>query len=485
MFCLIIFKFEKVKVNFHTKKSNMEEQLEIYRTRAGLIIERPPHNLHFVDGRAVYYSANRNDMHDYDNDSLDGSYVNDDPNNNVRFLIGYKNNVQEIIPGYVKVNGIEFDLDDEDMVRYVSNNNRLKELFVSSVIHYFGDINDEHELMFDEKDKRILHHVMNNEYIENIYVEGLRPLDREIMCSMTERFLDNPNPYNTNTNNVQEITLCDCELGVPDMSIFASSLTTRGTCLNKLTLKDIVTRDPIINQLVSAFKRHNPSMFPKKFTSMYRSLSEEKDNFDSIISLLTDKRCSLEELKMKKSHQYRTRRRDDRLISFAYALVGNTSLHKFDIGWFFASEAVAEVFLETVCNSSSVNATYTSNHTLDELSQMKVLLSETEMHNHFPMWHNLNLNVNRNKKFVAREKVLMNHFMENFRMEEFGTMLPELLVRSIHFIEIWGFENDRASYAVAHRSILFQLVKVTGHLKDEDTSRCTKRKLGMMENSYS
>ena len=53
MFCLIIFKFEKVKVNFHTKKSNMEEQLEIYRTRVGLITER--RNLRFVDGRAVYH----------------------------------------------------------------------------------------------------------------------------------------------------------------------------------------------------------------------------------------------------------------------------------------------------------------------------------------------------------------------------------------------------------------------------------------------
>jgi hypothetical protein len=140
------------------------------------------------------------------------------------------------------------------------------------------------------------------------------------------------------------------------------------------------------------------------------------------------------------------------------------SLHKLDIGWFFASEAVAEVVVQTVCNSSSVNATYTSNHTLNELSRMKVFLGKTEMHNHFPMWHNLNLNVNPNKKFVACEKVLMNHFMENFRMEEFEKMLPELLVRSMNFIEIWVLENDRASYAVAHQSILFAYHSILFHV---------------------
>ena len=44
MFDLIIFKSEIAKVNFCTKISNMEEQLEIYRSRVGLVTER----LYFV-----------------------------------------------------------------------------------------------------------------------------------------------------------------------------------------------------------------------------------------------------------------------------------------------------------------------------------------------------------------------------------------------------------------------------------------------------
>ena len=95
------------------------------------------------------------------------------------------------------------------------------------------------------------------------------------------------------------------------------------------------------------------------------------------------------------------RKMDDHLISFANALNGNTSLHKLDIGFFKSSEAVAEVFVQTVCNSLSINATYTSNHTLNELNRMKVYFGKEEIHNHFKMLHNLNLNVNPNKKFVA------------------------------------------------------------------------------------
>ena len=481
MFHLIIFKSEIAKVNFCTKISNMEEQLEIYRSRVGLVTERLYFGF-FPDSPVWYSLPDENELPDYDNENIDRSYDND-VNDNVRMFIGYQEPEDEIIPGYVEVSGIKFDLDNEDMVEYVTNNNSLKKLIVRSVIHKYSDADYEHTLMFDKKFYRILDRIMNNEYIENIFLVGLRPLDREIILSMTERFLDN---NNINMNNVQEITLCDCELGVPDMSIFASSLANRGACLNKLTLKDIVaTEDGIINELVSAFKC-NPGMFPKKFTSMYHCYSEKKDNFESIIPLLMDERCSMEELKMKMSCQNgQYCKMDDHLISFANALNGNTSLHKLDIGFFKSSEAVAEVFVQTVCNSSSINATYTSNHTLNELNRMKVYFGKEEIHNHCKMLHNLNLNVNPNKKFVACEKVLMNHFMENFRMEEFEKMLPELLVRSMKFIEIWGLENDRARYAVAHRSILFQLVKVTGHVKDEDTLRCNKRKLGMMETSNS
>ncbi len=49
-------------------------------------------------------------------------------------------------------------------------------------------------------------------------------------------------------------------------------------------------------------------------------------------------------------------------------------------------------------------------------------------------------------------------------MEEFEKMLPELLVRSMNFIEIWVLENDRASYAVAHQSILFAYHSILFHV---------------------
>jgi hypothetical protein len=74
------------------------------------------------------------------------------------------------------------------------------------------------------------------------------------------------------------------------------------------------------------------------------------------------------------------------------------------------------------------------------------------------------MNSNADKKSVARHKVLMHHFSDfsgHFSMMEFKGMEPELLMRSLIFLDKWGAENnDGASYDVARHSILFHLVRI-------------------------
>ena len=71
------------------------------------------------------------------------------------------------------------------------------------------------------------------------------------------------------------------------------------------------------------------------------------------------------------------------------------------------------------------------------------------------------MNSNADKKAVACHKVLMHHFSSKFSMMEFKGMKPELLMRSLIFLDKWGAENnDGASYDVARHSILFHLIRI-------------------------
>ena len=66
------------------------------------------------------------------------------------------------------------------------------------------------------------------------------------------------------------------------------------------------------------------------------------------------------------------------------------------------------------------------------------------------------MNSNSDKKAVACRKVFMHHFSGQFSMMEFEDMIPELLMRTLFFLDKWGAENnDGTSYDVARHAILF------------------------------
>ena len=253
------------------------------------------------------------------------------------------------------------------------------------------------------------------------------------------------------TDVLQEITLSKCQLSHENMQLFATSLISRGIPLDKLTLENV---EDGVNELALTF-HDNPGLFPKKFYATLLNRIIGLDECTSMAHLLQDSRCTMEELSIMPSNKSYFRIRDDRPIVFANALTGNETLYKLDLGYFFP-RFMLEAFFQIICNSSTINSTYTSNHTLCELE---------DYHSAGPgcvqLSQYLHMNSDDDKKAVARHKVLRHHFSGQFSMNEFEKMKPELLMLSLIFLDKWGAEyNYGARHYVARHSILFHLVRI-------------------------
>ena len=283
----------------------------------------------------------------------------------------------------------------------------------------------------------------NNQSIEKLHLHG----------TIIQFLLQFLTPFLMQSTNVlQEITLSKCQLGHEEMNLFATSLLSRGVPLDKLTLIGV---EDGINELALAF-HDNPGLFPKKFYATLLNRIIGLDECTSMAHLLQDSRCTMEELSIMPSNKSAFRITDDRPIVIANALAGNETLYKLDLGYFFP-RFMLEAFFQIICNSSTINSTYTSNHTLCELE---------DYHSFGPgcvqLSQYLHMNSDDDKKAVARHKVLRHHFSGQFSMNEFEKMKPELLMLSLIFLDKWGAEyNYGLHHQVARQSILFHLIKST------------------------
>jgi hypothetical protein len=304
----------------------------------------------------------------------------------------------------------------------------------------------------------------NNESIEKLILHGTT-------IQFLMQFLT---PFVMQGNNVlQEITLSKCQLSHENMQLFATSLISRGIPLDKLTLENV---EDGVNELALTF-HDNPGLFPKKFYATLLNRIIGLDECTSMAHLLQDSRCTMEELSIMPSNMSEFRIDDDRPIVIANALAGNETLYKLDLGYFIPSRVLVRAFLWTMCNPSTINSTYTSNHTLF-LLDFHFAFGDSALSQY------LHMNSDDDKKAVACHKVLKRHFSDfygNFSWMEFKGMEPELLMRSLIFFDKWGSEYN---YGVrARRSILFHLIKSapmivvpqTEVAQDTEISRPSKR----------
>ena len=99
----------------------------------------------------------------------------------------------------------------------------------------------------------------------------------------------------------------------------------------------------------------------------------------------------------------------------------------------FSTDGMADVE-QLLCDTTSINATYLSNHSLNEISLVNVLNEGPELVKLTDaLKANLKLNKDGDKDYVARQKVLQNHFGGDFSIVPFGEesmdirLLPHVL----------------------------------------------------------
>jgi len=135
------------------------------------------------------------------------------------------------------------------------------------------------------------------------------------------------------------------------------------------------------------------------------------------------------------------------ITTFANALVNNTSLKTLLMdhgqeGMSPTTERALAVMANTLCNTSSINATYASNHTLETFSYSP--------HNS-DIASALLLNKNKNKLEVAHHKILNHHFMQTEGVANLNVFIDMDLKVLPHAIAWVGMCRDSMGLSVLHK----------------------------------
>ena len=159
------------------------------------------------------------------------------------------------------------------------------------------------------------------------------------------------------------------------------------------------------------------------------------------LSTLLRPGSSLEELYLTSGNNIN----DETVIGFANVLVNNTSTKTLKLGYSGSTITLMgwEAITNVLCNKSSIDSIYRSNHTLQNVGWVDNRPDDLLSY--------LKLNENDNKSEVARQKILQHHFLsgDNINIDEFLDMDMEVLPHAIAWIGRDG----------TGQSLLFKLVQ--------------------------
>ncbi len=133
---------------------------------------------------------------------------------------------------------------------------------------------------------------------------------------------------------------------------------------------------------------------------------------------------------------------DDGAAALAEVLVSNNSLKqlRFDVDAAGITEVGWSAFLKLLCDTSSTNNTYLSNHTLEYIGQSDDRGAPEEVK------YNLDLNSHGNKEDVAMVKIFLRHFEHH---HDFDTeSLFRWKLKFLPLVVTW-FERVRSVFSVA------------------------------------
>ena len=173
---------------------------------------------------------------------------------------------------------------------------------------------------------------------------------------------------------------------------------------------------------------------------------------------------------------------DDIAIPFARALENNKTLkvlslydcHEYDAENDEYNRLITdrtwEAFSSLLCNKTSIMDTYTSNHTLKQVSIYDYTPDETELY--------IDLNYNKDKAEVARQKILQTHFSDNdtSNMQYLLDMELEMMPSAVSWIGRPTHDDWRGTYMYV--SGLSLLYNVTRRMPDLFDSSAQKKSSG-------
>ena len=253
-------------------------------------------------------------------------------------------------------------------------------------------------------------------------------------------------PFLESNTNLLGMEFMHCRFDPGGMHSLMAPLMRRGRPLPRLNLSFNGIDDDLAEELVMGV-RENPALTPKRIHLIGNNISEIGCGL--IATLLQDPRCTMEELIL-----IGNRVNDASAMLFSDALVGNKKLRVLSLGDRAFTATGSRAMSQLLCDTTNINTTYASNHTLLDLR-----LTDNIIRSELLQYLGWNRNRNKNRKMVARQKVFMKHFIENFKMEPFEGIHPDLLDRVLDFMNRASVENGGVTNANARHSILYGLIK--------------------------
>lgn len=188
----------------------------------------------------------------------------------------------------------------------------------------------------------------------------------------------------------------DCEQAVTirGWQTFSALLEAQSSTLEELSL----ARNSIDDQSIEALMPAPDAFKTLRRVSFYENRFMSIHGWRALSQLLTKPNSALEELCL--SH---TNLDDEKAVLLADSLVGNKALKVLDLWGSGVTSTRWAAFSKLICDKSSVNKTYLSNHTLSEIRY------GSPYHPTAEIALLLNLNRNPDKTQVAIMKILQNH----------------------------------------------------------------------------
>mmetsp|Transcript_22650 Transcript_22650/g.45866 ORF Transcript_22650/g.45866 Transcript_22650/m.45866 type:complete len:565 (-) Transcript_22650:124-1818(-) len=215
-----------------------------------------------------------------------------------------------------------------------------------------------------------------------------------------------------------------------------------------------------ILSLLSLF-RENPDKTPRVLD--LKSCEMDNNHGIEIAKLLKMPNCSLEALDISGNYNLDSGIMWDIMSS----LDRNTKLR--EISWWMLDEFYTTKIL---CNSATIAATYSSNHTLVRLTHSYCLPLESLRY--------LKMNNHPDKAVVGRIKVVEHHFVRNFDLRHFTHMGPSLLAQVISVVDRAFVSREEKGFSTKTAAIANNRSEYGGNNGGIDTSALENNSLSII-----